>query len=112
MVDLFENGQSLLPGVTRCVKVAAGAVGVSEVGQVFGFIAASSEPTVEAKRLFIAGDGLIVMSSLMVNVAEAVPGMGLPDDVVEFLKQPQGLLAVGKSLLVIAEHRVAPADPG
>jgi hypothetical protein len=76
---------------------------------------ASLEPPVadvaiHPQRALVARAGLAVLAHLVVDQAEAVPGVGLPKAVVEVAQQRDGLLAVRPRPLVLAEMGVVPAD--
>jgi len=85
VADLFELGQRLPPGVVRRAGVSGGVVDVAEMGEVFGRVATQAQLAGDAQRRLEAVDRMLMPAGLMVNVSETVPGVGLPDTVVEFL---------------------------
>ncbi len=93
VVEFVEDVLRVSPGVTGCAGVAGGVVGVAEVGEDFGFVAALAETPDQVEGVLEAGDGLWVVAEVVVGVAETVPGCGLTGWVAEALVQGEGLLA-------------------
>jgi hypothetical protein len=108
VVEVDQDGQCKLPGVAGGVEVAGDVVGLAEVGEKGGLVVAVVLPG-QVDGVLVAGDGLVVLAEVVVGVADAVPGNGLPVAVAEFLVQGEGLLAGGEGLPVIAELSVEPA---
>ena len=86
VLDVVEDGESFIPGVTGGVGVAGGVVCVSEVGEDFGLVVVVAELSVQRECLLLAGDRLGVLAEVMVGVAEAFPCLGQSVVVAEVLE--------------------------
>jgi hypothetical protein len=64
----------------------------------------------QVEGLFVAGDGLGVLAQVMVGVAEAVGGGGLPGAAAERRCRLKVLVAMRKRLPMATEMGVIPAD--
>jgi hypothetical protein len=107
---LVEDGEGALPGLARSGVVADGLVRVTEVGQGARLLVPVTEIPIQIECAAVAGDGPCVVTKIVVDQAEAVPGPGLPVAVAELLVQGQGPLAGHQAALMLAEQRVTPAD--
>src|SRR2546421_2668264 len=109
MAEFLEGVQSLLPGRSRGVEVARVVVGVAEIDQSPGLPVPVAEPAPQLEGALVAGDRLVVMTELVVCVAQAVPAVDQLRLVLELPVHVEGLLAVGECLLMVAEPGVVPA---
>jgi len=110
MVELVEDEQGICPGPFGTLGVTRAELDVAEVIERVGFVEAVREFPVEADGSLVAGDRSLVLAELVMDVAEAVPGGGLP---VALAHRPDGvkrLLAGRDGLLVIAEQGLTEAD--
>src|SRR5437016_2994473 len=72
VVELVEDVQRLLPGDPGGVRVARGVVGVAEIDERLGLPVAVAEVTPQRQGPLVADDRLVVVTELVVGVAEAV----------------------------------------
>jgi hypothetical protein len=110
VADLVEDAQRLRPGPAGRLGVACAVLDVAETGEAVSFVEPVGEVPVEADRLLVAPDGPLLMTEVMVNEAEAVPGGRLPAALAQRTDGRQALLALGDGLLVVAEPGLAEAD--
>ncbi|MBB6550173.1 hypothetical protein HD593_004968 [Nonomuraea rubra] len=103
MSELIENGEGLPPGVAGIVMIAAGVVGVAETDQRLDFADAVAQVQVQFERLLVTAFGQVVLTEVVVCVAETVERCGLAVEVAEFLEQGEGSAAVRKSSVVVSE---------
>lgn len=78
MVDVVENAFRTGPGRARGPRVCRAVLHVAQMIERVGLIEGVCQFPVQVGGLLVAGDGLLVAAELMVNVAETVPGRGLP----------------------------------
>ena len=110
MVDLVEDEQGVCPGPPSDLGVTRAELDVAEVIERVRFVEAVRQCPVEVDGALVAGDGSLVLAELVLDVAEAVPGSGLPVTLAHRADGVQRLLAVRDGLLVIAEQGVTEAD--
>ncbi len=110
MVELAEDAQGTGPGPAGGRGVTRAELGVAEVIERVGLVEAVREFGVEAGGPLVARDGSLVLAELVMDVAEAVPGGGLPVALARLPDGVQRLLAGRDGLLVIAEQGLAEAD--
>ena len=78
MADLVKDAQRKRPGPAGGVGVARAVMDVAEVIERVSLVVAVGEFLADIKGPLIAADGLLVVAELVADVAEAVPGGGLP----------------------------------
>jgi hypothetical protein len=105
-----EDHQRLLPRIAGGVDIPGGEVSVSHVDQDHGLGVAVAAVPEEVDSVPAADDGRVVVAELVVGIAKAVPGVGLPLRVVEILEQGERLSAGGQGTPVVAELAVVPAE--
>jgi hypothetical protein len=93
MVELLENRRGLLPHGTRSVGVTCGVVAVAKVGKDIGLAIPVLDLPGQVDGFPVAANGLSMLTQLMVGIAEAVPGIGLPDAGTKLLLQGESPLA-------------------
>src|ERR1700722_3731305 len=108
--ELVEDVQRLLPGIPGLSRVAAGIVGVTEVGEDLSFVGAVGEFAEQAERLPVAGEGFAVLPEVVIGIAEAVQGRGFAAAVGQMAVQDQRPSAVIDGFPVVSEHGMQPAD--
>ena len=105
MVDLLEDAQRQRPRPAGRTDVARAAVDVAEVVQRDGLVVAVGALPAQLDRPLVAGDGLLVVAQLVMDVAKAVPdrllGAGLP----QLLHPRQCPLAVQQRMQRHHPHR-------
>lgn len=84
MLDVFEDGERLLPGLPRLREITGGITGVTEVGEGVRFNPAVTEFPGDAERALIAGGGFGKVAQMVLGVAQAVPRMSLTSAVAGF----------------------------
>ena len=84
MLDVFEDGERLLPGLPCLREITGDITGVTEVGEGVRFNPAVTEFPGDVERVFIAGDGFGKVAQMMLGVAQAVPRMALTSAVASF----------------------------
>lgn len=110
VAEFVEDVEGLLPEAPGCGKVFAGAAGVAEVGEGFGFVIAGAGLSKQVEGVTVAVRGALVAAEVVVGVAEAVPGVCLFGGFPEFLMQSKSLPTAGERLLVAAVLSVGPGD--
>ena len=70
-VELTEDGLGLLPGFAGRVGVAGAAVNLAEVGEDAGFRVAVAELPEQLEGLSVAGDGLGLVTEVLVGLGKA-----------------------------------------
>src|SRR5262249_10970404 len=61
-------------------------------GEGVGLVVAVAEVAEQGESMLVTREGLGAVAEVLVGVAQAVPRLGLPEAVVEFLEQGEGLL--------------------
>src|SRR5436190_1580471 len=103
MVELFEDGQRLLPGNAGRGKVSRRSVAVRNRSQGVRLVVPVAELSVEVKRPPVAGSGVGVPPETPIHVAQAVQGLRLAVPVTDVLLQVHRLLTVVEGIVVPAE---------
>src|SRR5215469_13216654 len=109
MVDFQEDAQGIGPRLAGGGNVARVVVCVAEGAERIGLVEPVTEYPGEFQRTLITLDGLPEVAKSLVDVAEAMPGSGLPGESAGFAEFPdlaQRAFAVGDGLLIVAEHGV------
>ena len=78
---MVDNGGCGFPSVFRGDSVADGFLGVGETADRRGFTVPMTDFTANAYGGVIAGNGVVMVSKMVVYVAEAVPDCALGDTV-------------------------------
>lgn len=78
MIYFIEDTQSMRPGAAGSVQVPRAAISVANVVECIGFVVLVGEFAAKVKGPLIACNGLLIVTELMVDVAETVPGGGFP----------------------------------
>ena len=82
MVYVIENGQGLSPCVTGGLRIACTVVRIAEMGQGGGLPPAFFAVGQQVQGFLVADGSLLVLGEPVVDIAEAVPGVGLVEPVV------------------------------
>jgi len=72
MIEFIKDRQGLLPAATSGVGFAGSVVGVAEVGECLAFAIAFADGPVQIKGVSVAGDGMLVLAELVMDVTEGV----------------------------------------
>jgi hypothetical protein len=94
--EVGENDQRALPGVTRGREIAGGSVDVADADESVSFVVPIADFAAKAEGVPTAGENFLAVAEMVVVMAEAVHRGGVPDAVVEFLKQAKGRLRPGR----------------
>ena len=76
-MHVIENGQGLLPCAAGGLLVACAVAGVAEMNQDDGLPVAFLALGQQFQGVPVAGSGLLVLAELVMDVAQAVPGVRL-----------------------------------
>jgi hypothetical protein len=110
VLQVFEDGEGLLPGLPGLGQLAGGVAGVAEAGEGARFAGAVAGFPGDAERALVTGGGFGEVAQVVLGVPQAVPGISLDPAVVCFSVQGDCLAAEHAGLLVVAEKPVVPAD--
>src|SRR5215469_3098855 len=110
VLQVFEDGEGLLPGLPGLGRLAGGVAGVAEVGEGLCFVEAVAGSPVQTEGTLVAGGGFVEVAQMVLGVSQAVPDISLGPAVADFGAQGECLAAEHPSLLVVTEKPVAPAD--
>src|SRR5262245_30491382 len=111
VAQVVEDDQGLLPGIPGLLLVTGRVTGVAEVGEDLGCVEAVPECPEKTESAPVALGGVAMVPELVLDVAEAVPGVRLLAAMeADFLVQSEGLPAERAGPLRLAEHRVAIAE--
>jgi hypothetical protein len=96
--QLIQRAQRLGPGPAGRAQVAHALVDVAEPVERARLVVPVGELAAQVQGPLVAGDGAMVVAELVVDVAEAVPGGGLPVALPGGPAAGQRLPAVGDGL--------------
>ena len=99
MVDLVEDAKGICPCPAGGLDVACAVLGAAEVIERIGFVETIGEFPVEVDGPLVARVGSIVTPQPTMNVAEAIPGSGLPVALSQLPDGGQCLLTIGIAAL-------------
>jgi hypothetical protein len=107
---VVEDVQGLPPVCAGRVRVPGGIVRVAEVSEDVSLVEPVALVAKHLKGPPVAGQGLAVITKVIMGVADAVPCGGLALLVAELPVQVEGLAGHEQALPVVAELGMAPAD--
>src|SRR6185437_2022392 len=110
MVEPAEDVERPHPRAPGSAPFADGVVEVTEAaesGRLAVQVAGGAE---QEDRVLVAPGGFLVAVKAQVDVAEAVPGVGLGAEIAQLADDGERLLAVGERLVVVAQLGIVPAD--
>ena len=110
VVELLEDGQRLPPRRARGVGALGGVVAVAQPHQHLGDNHPVRQLVPEIQRPLVGHRRRFKITQLMLDVADAVPGEGLPIAVAEFGDRGQRELTVGQGRPVLAQAALVPAQ--
>jgi hypothetical protein len=87
MLQVLEDGQCLLPGLSGLGQLAGGVAGVAEVGEGARFLETVAGFPVKAERALVAGGGFGEVAQVVLGVPQAVPDTSLERAVADFRAQ-------------------------
>jgi len=108
--EFVDDDQSLGPCSTCGAEVTRGVLGLTEVGETGGFAVAIPAPMEQVDGLPVADDSLLVLTKMMVDIAEAVPDVGLAVEIADLQAQDKGLTTVNERLVIVAQLSGIPAQ--
>jgi hypothetical protein len=74
MIDLAEYAQGMFPGVPGSGALARTVVDIAQVIERDGLVVPVGTSPAQVNRPLIAGDRLLMVAEVLMDVAEAVPG--------------------------------------
>jgi hypothetical protein len=110
VLQVLEYDQGLLPDTSRFQRVPCGVVDFAEMGEHLGFLVTVAEVPEDMQGAMMAVGGIGEVAELVLDVAEAVPGVRLAEPVGQLEAQRKSLPAEGLGLLVGTQPAMAPAD--
>jgi hypothetical protein len=112
VVELFEYGECLLPGLAGCVDLADGFLGMPELDEDLGFGVPVSDLAEDRACLLVVVDGIADASIVMAGFSELLESEGVLPSVASLLKGGYCLLAQGDGGLEGFEAFMDSAEPG
>lgn len=108
--ELVDDGQGPGPRGLGGDGVVSGVLGHAEVDESGGFAVAVPAAVEQVDSPLVGVDGLLVLTELVVDVAEAVLDVGLAVEIADLQSEGESPPAVHESLAVVADLRAAPAE--
>lgn len=110
MIQCFERRQRLLPRARGLIELAIGLMDFADAGQGVRLVVAVAEGPAQAERVPVTGERAVVVTEMVVGIAEAVPRARLHIGVAGFMQNNSGLVTVDESVPVATTARVVPAE--
>src|SRR5262245_25218998 len=113
MIDLVEDAQGVGPRPAGGDDVSRAVMNVAERAERIGLVEPVTECPAEVQRTLITVEGPSAVAQSLVNVAETVPGSGLPGKrtgATEFPDLGQRAFAAGDGLPIVTELGVGVAN--
>jgi hypothetical protein len=110
VAEVFENLQGIPPSPQSGDGIPRQLVRLAQPQQRFGGQIALTHSAEQLQGVLVAGNGLAMIAEVVMDVSEAVPGVGLAVVVVEFLVPRQRFSTIVERFLVVPEVGVLPAE--